>query len=328
MRELTIAGRVIGDSQPCFVIAEIGGNHGGSVDVAQKMIHIAAASGADAVKFQLRDNKTLYSEALLNQPYENENSYGKTYGEHRAALELSDRSLFQCMRTAQEAKVTCFATAFDEPSVERILRMGMPAIKIASGGLTDHALLRNVAEARVPVVLSTGGGTFKEIDAAVNTITAVHTQLAVLHCTAAYPVRDFTELNLRCIQTLRDEYPDLVIGWSGHDNGIAMAVAAYVLGARIVEKHFTLARDSKGTDHAFSLEPSGLSKLCRDLQRAHAAMGDGVKRFLPSEVAPISKMRRRETPDGLRITGAKDVPTVDRTVRPTRTHDETAHVGP
>jgi sialic acid synthase len=309
MRTITIGSRTIDDHSPCFVIAEIGHNHGGSVETAQQMIRISAACGADAVKFQLRDNKNLYSASLLNQPYENENSYGKTYGEHREALELSDRALFQCMREADTSKIACFATAFDEVSADRIVALGMPAIKIASGGLTDKALLRHVASLGLPIILSTGGGTLRDIDSAVHLITAKTRQLAVLHCTAAYPVRDFAELNLKCIQTLRDEYPDLVIGWSGHDSGIAMALMAYAFGARIIEKHFTLNRASKGTDHAFSLEPAGLSKLCRDLGRAAQALGDGTKRYLPSEVGPIAKMRRRETPDGLKITGHKDEPT-------------------
>ena len=307
MREIKIADRVINDSSPCYVIAEVGHNHGGSVDTAVKMIRIAAAAGVDAVKLQKRENKTLYSQALLDQPYENENSFGKTYGEHREALELGVAGYSACLSAARDAQVACFATAFDEPSADFLMAFGVPAIKIASGGLTDKALLRHVAGLHVPIILSTGGGTLREIDTAVHVVAAKHNQLAILHCTAAYPVRDFAELNLKCITTLRDEYPDLVIGWSGHDNGIAMSVAAYTLGARIIEKHFTLARDSKGTDHAFSLEPAGLSKLCRDLARSHQAMGDGVKRYLASEVGPISKMRRRDTAEGLKISGAKDV---------------------
>lgn len=307
MRTLQIGNRRISDSDPCYVIAEVGHNHGGSVPVAADMIRVAAACGADAVKLQCRDNATLYSPALLAQPYENENSYGKTYGEHRAALELTDAGLMTCGMVAEQSRVACFATAFDEVSADRIVKLGMPAIKIASGGLTDGALLRHVGSLGVPIILSTGGGTLRNIHEAVNMLVMSGCrQLAILHATAAYPVRDFAELNLACIQTLRDEYPEFVIGWSGHDSGIAMAVMAYTLGARIIEKHFTLNRANKGTDHAFSLEPSGLSKLCRDLSRAHEAMGDGIKRYLPSEVGPISKMRRRETPDGLKITGAKD----------------------
>lgn len=307
MRSLTINGRTISDLSPCYVIAEIGHNHGGSVDVACNMIRVAAACGASAAKFQKRSNKTLYSEALLNQPYENENSFGKTYGEHREALELSLVEYTALQSEAARSKIDCFATAFDEQSADDLMSIGIPAIKIASGGLTDHALLKHVASLRVPVILSTGGGTLRDIHQAVNTlVVAGCSQLAIMHCVAAYPVRDWSEHNLRCIATLRDEYPEFVIGWSGHDNGIAMAVAAYTLGARIVEKHFTLDRSSKGTDHAFSLEPAGLGKMCRDLKRAHVALGDGTKRYYPSEVAPISKMRRRETPDGLRITGDKD----------------------
>jgi len=309
MRTLTIGQRVISDRDPCFVIAEVGHNHGGSVSTACDMVRVAAACGADAVKFQCRTNETLYSDALLNAAYENENSYGKTYGEHRKALELSDAGLATCAFTAEQSKVLCFSTAFDEASADRIVKLGMPAIKIASGGLTDKPLLRHVALTGLPIILSTGGGTMQDIDVAVNVVTAYTHKLAVLHCTASYPVRDFAELNLQCIQTLRDRYPELVIGWSGHDSGIAMSVAAYTLGARIIERHFTLNRANRGTDHAFSLEPSGLTKLCRDLKRAHLAMGDGVKRYYQSEVGPISKMRRRETPDGLRITGEKDVAT-------------------
>lgn len=303
MREIEIAGRRINDESPAWVCAEIGSNHGGSVEVAKQMIRIAAACGADFVKFQIRDNRTLYSEALLNQPYENENSYGKTYGEHREALELSERALFQCMREADASKVACFATAFDEPSVDKIVKLGMPAIKIASGGLTDLPLLEYASLTGLPIILSTGGGTMKEIDRAVNTITRRHERLAVLLCSAMYPIRDWKQHNLRCITTLREAYPNLVIGWSGHDNGIALAVAAYTLGARLIEKHYTLDRTAKGTDNVFSLEPAGLSKMCRDLKRAHMAMGDGVKRVYPGELGPLAKMRRRETPNGMRITG-------------------------
>jgi len=313
MRSLRIGQRLISDDSPCFVIAEIGSNHGGDVPTACDMVRIAAATGADAVKFQCRDNRTLYSDALLNQAYENENSYGKTYGEHRAALELTDAGLMTCGMVAEQSRVACFATAFDEVSADRIVKLGMPAIKIASGGLTDLPLLAYVAGLDVPIILSTGGGTLRDIARAVNTLGRRSDRVAILHCTAAYPVRDFAELNLKCIATLRDEYPEFVIGWSGHDSGIAMAVMAYTLGARIIEKHFTLNRASKGTDHAFSLEPSGLTKLCRDLKRAHDALGDGVKRYYPSEVGPIAKMRRRELPDGsLQITGEKDAPSSDR----------------
>ena len=307
MRQFTIGQTVITDASPCFVIAEIGGNHGGNVQTAVDMIRIAKAAGADAVKFQCRDNETLYSDTLLNAAYENEHSYGKTYGEHRKALELSDAALDVCMFEAERSNVLCFSTAFDELSVDRIVNLGMPAIKIASGGLTDKRLLRHAALSGLPIILSTGGGTFREIDEAVELVTCYTHRLALLHCVASYPVRNYAEHNLRCITAMRERYPELVIGWSSHDSGIAMGVAAYTLGARIIETHFTLNRANKGTDNSFSLEPAGLGKLVRDLTRARAALGNGEKRYLPSEVAPISKMRRREQPDGSwKIDGTKD----------------------
>jgi N-acetylneuraminate synthase/sialic acid synthase len=303
VRELTIDGVRIADDAPCYVIAEIGSNHGGNVETAIQMIGAAADCGVQAVKFQLRDNETLYSRELLDAPYENENSYGKTYGEHRAVLELDESEHRRCQMAAQRCRVAYCATAFDERSADVLAAMDVPAIKIASGGLTDLPLLRHVAGLGKPIILSTGGGTFADVDRAVGAIIPTNVHLALLHCTASYPCA-FEELNLRCIPVLRERYPDLVIGWSSHDNGIAMSVAAYTLGARILEKHFTLNRASKGTDHAFSLEPAGLRKLCRDLERARRAMGDGIKRFYESERKPISKMRRVPTAHGWQITGA------------------------
>jgi N-acetylneuraminate synthase/sialic acid synthase len=292
MSELTIGTRRISDADPPYVIAEVGHNHGGSVKTACQLIKRAAACGASAVKFQKRDNSTLYSPAQLAAPYDHEHSYGPTYGQHRAALELSEAGYITCRTIARSCGVDFFATAFDEPSADVLMRIGVPAIKIASGGLTDTPLLTHVASLGVPVVLSTGGADASMIDRAVNTVHARHSQLALLHCTAAYPVLDYRELNLRHIATLRQRYPELVIGWSGHVSGIAMALVAYAFGARILEQHFTLNRAGKGTDHGFSLEPVGLTKLVRDLERAREACGDGIKRIYPSECAPLSKMRR------------------------------------
>lgn len=292
MPEMHIGGQRINDNEPCFVIAELGHNHAGSLATAQRMIQSAAACGASAVKLQKRQNDTLYTAAMRAQPYDNENSFGRTYGEHREALEFGETAYRQCQQTARGEGIPLFATAFDEPSADFLMRLQMPAIKIASGGLTDTNLLRHVATLGVPILVSTGGGTERDVDHAVNLLTVKHQQVAVLHCTAAYPVLNHAELNLRCILTYKQRYPELVIGYSGHDVGIAMSLVAYAFGARIIEKHFTLNRASKGTDHAFSLEPVGLKKLVRDLDRAHQALGDGVKCIFPSEYGPISKMRR------------------------------------
>jgi sialic acid synthase len=303
MRELTINGRKINDDEKCYVIAELGSNHQGDVQTALDMVDAAALAGASACKLQKRDNATLYSQAMLERPYTGEQSFGATYGEHRDALEL-DWSAFQvCRRLAERRKVALFATAFDESSADLLEKVPVPAYKIASGGLTDTALLEHVAKKGKPIILSTGGGTLADIDKAVETIRAVNQQLALLHCIASYPAV-FEEQNLRVIGTLRRRYPDLVIGWSCHVHNISTAMAAYALGARIIEVHFTLNRAMKGTDHAFSLEPASLRKMVKDLNSLRLALGDGVKKWNDSEKGPISKMRRVETPQGLRITGA------------------------
>lgn len=289
---MTLAGRRIADDAPCYLIGEIGGNHGGSVDDAIDLVQMCAAAGVSAVKFQKRDIARIYTAALLHQPYEHKHSYGPTYGAHRAALEFDRAEYLACYAAAREYGVTAFATAFDERSADFLLGVGSPALKIASGDLTNTPLLAYVATLGVPLILSTGGGTLADIDRAFDTITPHTSDFALLHCTAAYPVLDFAELNLRVIQTLRERYPSTVIGWSGHDSGIAMSVMAYTLGARIIEKHVTRNRALKGTDQAFSLEPAGLRKLVRDLDRAAQALGDGQKVRYASEEAPLRKMAK------------------------------------
>lgn len=300
MRELTIAGRRLADDEPCYVIAEIGNNHGGDLKTAIDMVRTAARCGASACKFQKRENETLYAQRLLQATYQNENSFGDTYGAHRAALELTPGSLAALNREGESAGVAVFATAFDERSADHCAELGLPAFKLASGSLTDLPLIRHVAAFGKPVILSTGGGTLADIDRAVEALgSCPH---AILHCTASYPLKP-EEANLRVIETLRERYPFTVIGWSSHHPGIALSLVAYALGARILEHHFTMNRAWKGTDHAFSLEPKGLATLVEDLEKTRLAFGRGVKVFYDSERGPIAKMRRVETPEGRRIVG-------------------------
>ena len=302
MREITFGTRRVADDEPPFVIAEIGNNHQGDPEIACALIRMAARCGAEAVKFQCRSNSTLYSEALLNKPYDSEHSFGPTYGAHRAALELGYSDLALTQRVAQRVHVIWFATAFDEASADRLMGLNVPAIKLASGALTDTALQTHVASLGVPILLSTGGGTEADIDKAVLTLSKGRAPFALLHCTAAYPQRP-EDANLRYIPALRKRYPQTVIGFSSHLPGIAFSLVAAAFGASILEHHVTLDRSMKGGDHAFSLEPKGLDTLCDDLKKLHAGLGDGVKRFLDCERGPISKMRRVQTEHGLRITG-------------------------
>lgn len=299
-RELYMDGQRIHDDGDCYVVAEIGHNHQGNVDTALKLIAAAKESGASAVKFQKRSNRTLYTEEMYNKPYDHENSFGATYGEHREALEFGLEEFAELQAFAKEINITLFATPFDFESADFLARLDMPAYKIASADIRNIPLLVHVANFQKPLILSTGGATLDDVRRAYDQVAPVNPQVAILQCTSAYPC-DFHEMNLRVIETYRDEFPEAVIGLSAHDSGIAMALVAYVLGARIVEKHFTLNRAMKGTDHAFSLERPGLRKLVRDLRRARIALGDGVKCIYPSEEAPLQKM-------GKKLVAARDLP--------------------
>ncbi len=286
---LRIGAHEIGDHTPCYVIAEIGHNHQGSLDKARELFRAAQRAGAPAVKLQKRDNRGLYTRAAYEKPYDNENSFGATYGEHREFLEFGVHEYRELQAYAAELKVDFFSTAFDIASADFLAALDVPAYKIASGDLKSVPLLQHVARFGRPMVVSTGGAQIEDVQRAYDAIMPINPQLAILQCTAGYPAA-FEELDLRVISTYRERFPGAVIGFSSHDNGIAMPVAAYMLGARIVEKHFTLNRAMKGTDHAFSLEPAGLTKMVRDLDRTFKAMGDGVKKIYDSERAPITKM--------------------------------------
>jgi N-acetylneuraminate synthase/sialic acid synthase len=291
-RRLTIDGVQIHDGSSCYVIAEIGHNHQGDLQQAKELIEAAKECGADAVKLQKRSNRTLFTREFFDQPYDNEFSFGRTYGEHREALELSAGEYAELQAHAHDVGITFFATAFDFESADLLAELGVPAFKFASGDIRNTPLLRHVATFGKPMLLSTGGADLADVERAVETILPINGQLAVLQCTAAYPA-ETDDLNLNVITTLRERFPERVIGLSDHQNGIAMAVVAYMLGARVVEKHFTLNHAAKGTDHAFSLMPEGFRKLVRDLQRVPGALGDGVKRPLAIEEAAIRKMGKK-----------------------------------
>lgn len=299
-RELVIDGAVINDDSDCYVIAELGHNHQGSVEKCKEMIHKAKECGAGAVKLQKRDNKSMFTKAAYDAPYDNENSFGATYGEHREALEFNKAQYRELMAYAKQVGISFLSTAFDIPSGDFLAELDVCAFKIPSGGVTDIPLIRHVARIGKPMIVSTGGAEIDDVCRVYDTVMPLNRQLCIMQCTAGYPPA-FDELNLRVIDTYRRKFPDIVIGLSSHDSGIAMGLVGYVLGARMLEKHFTLNRAMKGTDHAFSLESPGLSKLVRDLHRARIAMGDGVKRRYDTETKPLLKM-------GKKLVAARDLP--------------------
>ena len=291
-RELTIGSARIHDAGDCYVIAEIGHNHQGSLDKARELFRAARDCGVDAVKLQKRHNRTLYTRAMYDSPYDNENSFGSTYGEHREALELGWEAYVELRRCACEIGVAFFATAFDFESADFLAKLDLPAYKVASGDVTNIPLVTHLAKFGKPLIVSTGGASMDDVQRVYDTVMPINPQLCLLQCTASYPTEP-EDMHLRVIATFRDRYPDVVVGLSDHQNGIAMADAAYILGARVIEKHFTLSRASKGTDHAYSLEPVGMRKLVRDLRRLRVALGSATKQALPLEKKPLYKMGKK-----------------------------------
>ncbi len=292
MRELHIDTRRIADDTDCYVIAEIGHNHQGSLEKALELFEAAKECGVDAVKLQKRDNRSLYTRDYYGAPYDSENAFAPTYGAHREALEFGRDEYLELQRHACKLGLTFFATAFDLPSADLLAELDQPAFKIASGDLHNAPLLRHVAALGKPILLSTGGATLEDVERAVDTVAPINDQICILQCTAAYPA-EVEDLNLRVIAGLRERFPDFVVGLSDHQNGIAMSVVAYMVGARVIEKHFTLNHAWKGTDHAFSLMPEGMRRLVRDLHRVPAALGDGVKRPLDCEQPALVKMGKK-----------------------------------
>jgi sialic acid synthase len=289
MKTMTFGKAIVSEKGPCFVIAEIGNNHQGDLETALKMIKVAASCGVNAVKFQKRDNKTLYTKAFYNKPYDNENSYGATYGEHREFLEFGHHEYVELKKCAEENNIEFMCTAFDFKSVEFLENLGLESYKVASADVINTPLLEYIAKLGKPMFVSTGASTLDEVKMAYETVLKHNDKLCLLHCIAGYPT-EYHDLNMKTIKVLKKEFPEAIIGYSGHDNGILAGVIAYMLGAVVLEKHFTLNRAWKGTDHKFSLEPEGLRKQVRDLRRVDISFGDGKRIVHDFESEPRKKM--------------------------------------
>lgn len=273
-----------------YVIAEIGNNHQGSLDLALQHIEAAKWAGADAVKLQKRCNKDLFVPDFYNSSYDNENSFGPTYGAHREAVELSIDQIRQLHKFSQELGLTLFSTPFDFQSLVDLETLDLPFYKLASADIVHLPLVDRIVKTGKNLIISTGSATFEDIDRCLEFIDD-RCKVILLHCTAAYPA-PLSSLNLRCISKFISKYSNYTIGLSDHENGIDAASVAYMLGARVFEKHFTLDRAAKGTDNAFSLEPIGLQKLVRNLRRIPVMLGSDEKLSLDVEAKPIFKMRK------------------------------------
>ncbi|PRY68872.1 N-acetylneuraminate synthase [Glaciihabitans tibetensis] len=286
-----IGGKPLGTGQPVYVIAEIGLNHNGDVDLAKQMIDVAASAGAQAVKFQKRTPHVSTPEHMKSVM--RETPWGTmTYLDYRYRVEFNREQYVEIGDYATLRGLDWFASPWDEPSVDFLEDLGVVAHKVASASVTDIPMLRALAATGKPVILSTGMSTLEEIDAAVETLGGIGTdKLIILHATSTYPLPP-REANLRTIETLRDRYVGVPIGYSGHEDGLQISLAAVALGAVAVERHLTLDRAMWGSDHSASLEPAAFQNLVSDIRILEEALGDGVKRVFPGELAPLAKLRR------------------------------------
>ncbi len=285
---VSIGSNQVGEALPVYVIGEIGLNHNGDTALAMQLIDVAADAGAQAVKFQKRTPAISTPEHMKNTP--RDTPWGTmTYLDYRYRVEFSREQYIEIGDYATVRGLDWFASPWDEPSVYFLEELNVVAHKVASASVTDLGMLRALAATGKPIILSTGMSTLEQIDRAVAVFDPAN--LVILHATSTYPL-PADEANIRMIPSLRARYPDIPIGYSGHERGLQISVAAVALGATVVERHITLDRTMWGSDHAASLEPQGFTQLVRDIRVIGEALGDGVKRVYPGELAPLAKLRR------------------------------------
>ena len=290
---VNLDGIVIGEDFPTYIIAEIGQNHNGSIDLAKKLIDMSKRCGASAVKFQKRDIPSELTKEAFDCVYDNPNSFGRTYGEHRMFLELSEEAHKELKEYCDLIGITYFCTPCDVPSVELLERIGCPFFKVASRDLTNIPLLEKLASIGKPVIISTGMASIEDIDIAIETLKLPKNKLVITQCTSQYPC-DVRNVNLRVMATLRDKYK-VNVGLSDHTSGVIISSAAASIGATVIEKHVSLDRTMKGTDQPGSLEESGLKKLVEYIRAVELAMGDGIKVVNPATKAAKVKLARSLT---------------------------------
>jgi N-acetylneuraminate synthase len=286
-REIKIGNKLIGDRQPAYVVAEMGINHNGDLDIAKEMIISAHETGADAVKFQKRTPELCVPKDQRDIMRETPWGY-ISYIEYREKVEFGFEEYKVIDTFCRDLGIDWFVSVWDEAAVDFMESLNPVCYKVPSASLTDIGLLKKIRSTGRPIILSTGMSTFDQIEKSVNAISLDN--LALMHSTSAYPC-DPLELNLRMIETLRDRYT-CPIGYSGHEVGLITSVVAVALGACLVERHFTLDRAMWGGDQSASVEPGGFRKLVKYIRVTEMALGDGVKRVYDSEKSSLKKLRR------------------------------------
>lgn len=285
-REVNIGGRIVGDGQPCFIIAEIGINHNGDLEIAKQLINQAHQVGCDAVKFQKRTVDVVYTPGELAQP--RESPFGNTNGDLKRGLEFGLEEYKVIDEHCKKLAIIWYASCWDKDSVDFMEQFDPPCYKIASACLTDKNLLLHNKQKGRPIILSTGMSTMDQIKKSVEILGKDN--LLIAHCTSTYPAKE-EELNLRMIHTLKKHF-NCPIGYSGHEVGIIPTIAAATIGACFVERHITLDRAMWGSDQAASVEPQGFERIVRYIRAIERSMGDGIKRVHESEKPIIEKLRR------------------------------------
>ncbi len=296
MPELYIDGVRIAEDEPAYYVMELGHNHGHDMEKAKRMVFDALRSGASAVKFQTRHPWDVYAQTEERGAYwyrsDNPQWMDPVYGHHRQALEFSREEWEEIFAHCRSMGITTFSTPFDPKSIALLEEMNVPAYKVASGDATNLPLIQEVAQTRKPTIISTGGCTLEEVDRLVETFTSVHDGLAILQCSCIYPAPPDV-LNLSVIRSYLERYPQLVTGLSTHCTSIYPTIAAYVLGGRIFEHHFTSDRSWKGTDNHFSLLPDDMARLRQACEEIREAMGSGEKLQDPREYEPTVERRKK-----------------------------------
>ena len=287
-REIKIGNRLVGDGHPAYIIAEIGINHNGDLNVAKRMIDAAVHAGADAVKFQKRTPNVATPPEQQHQMRETPWGY-ITYLEYRYKVEFNEEQYAEIDSYCRQRNIPWLVSVWDEPSVDFMERFDTPAYKIPSASITDFNLIRKARATGKPLILSSGMSTMEQIKMGV--AIAGEENLLLMHCTSTYPCEP-EELNLKVIRTLRDEFPTLPIGYSGHEVGLVPSAVAVAFGACMVERHLTLDRAMWGSDQAASVEPGGFERLVKYIRVTESSLGDGVKKVYDSEKASIQKLRR------------------------------------
>jgi N-acetylneuraminate synthase len=287
-REIKIGNRMVGDGYPAYIIAEIGINHNGDVSIAKQMIDAAVHAGVDAVKFQKRTPAVATPLEQQNQMRETPWGY-ITYLDYRYKVEFNEQQYREIDGHCKEKGIAWLVSVWDQPSVDFMEQFDTPAYKIPSASLTDSGLIRKARATGKPLILSSGMSTMEQIRHGVGI--AGEKDLVLMHCTSTYPCEP-EELNLKMVETLRHEFPNLPVGYSGHEVGLVPTAVAVALGACMVERHLTLNRAMWGSDQAASVEPWGFETLVKYIRVTERSIGDGVKKVYESEVGSMKRLRR------------------------------------